>query len=74
MIRIVDYHAKVLVINYANRRVVLQYGKDQAQQVQAGPGVNLQALHVNDDVLIRTTEAVAIAVVPPGTQNVTPGS
>jgi hypothetical protein len=65
MIRTVDYHAKILVINRANRRVVLQFGKDQAQQVQAGPGVNLQALHMNDDVLIRTTEAIAIAVTSP---------
>ena len=67
MIRNVDYHAKVLVINYANRRVVLQYGTDQAQQVQVGPGVNLDAVHVNDDVFIRTTEAMAISVTPTGT-------
>ncbi len=65
MIRTVDYHARVLVINYATRRVVLQYGKDQAREVQAGPGVDLLAVHVNDDVFIRTTEAMAIAVVPP---------
>ena len=65
MIRTVDYHAKVLVIDQTTRRLVLQYGKDQAQQVQAGPGVNLQALHMNDDVLIRTTEAIAIAVTSP---------
>jgi len=64
MIRNVDYHAKVLVINYATRRVVLQFGKNQAQEIQAGPGVSLDAVHVNDDVYIRTTEALAIAVVP----------
>ena len=74
MIRNVDYHAKVLVIDYASRRVVLQWGKDQARQVQAGPGVNLLAVHVNDDVLIRTTEAIAIAVVPSAAQNNVPGS
>jgi len=62
------------VIDYATRRVVLQLGKDQAQQVQAGPGVNLLAVHVNDDVLIRTTEAIAIAVVPSAAQNTVPGS
>jgi len=65
MIRNVDYSAKILVLNYATRRVVLQYGKNQAQEVQVGPGVNLPALHVNDNVFIRTTEAIAIAVVPP---------
>lgn len=65
MIRNVDYNAKILVLNYATRRVVLQFGQNQAQEVQVGPGVNLQALHVNDDVFIRTTEAIAIAVVPP---------
>lgn len=65
MIRNVDYNAKILVLNYATRRVVLQYGQNQAQQVQVGPGVNLQDLHVNDNVFIRTTEAMAIAVVPP---------
>ena len=66
MIRNVDYNAKILVLDYASRRVVLQYGSDQAQEVQVGPGVNLQALHVNDDVFIHTTEAVAMAVTPPG--------
>ncbi len=65
MIRNVDYNAKILVLNRANCRVVLQYGQNQAQEVQVGPGVNLQALHVNDNVFIRTTEAIAIAVVPP---------
>jgi hypothetical protein len=65
MIRNVDYNAKILVLNYATRRVVLQYGQNQAQEVQVGPGVNLLALHVNDNVFIRTTEAIAIAVVPP---------
>ena len=66
MIRNVDYNAKILVLDYATRRVVLQYGENQAQEVQVGPGVNLQALHVNDDVFIRTTEAIAIAVKPSG--------
>jgi hypothetical protein len=65
MIRTVDYNAKVLDINYATRRVVLQYGKNDARRVTAGPEVNLTAVRVNDDVLIRTTEAVAIAVVNP---------
>jgi hypothetical protein len=64
MIRNVDYNAKILVLNYGTRRVVLQYGQNQAQEVQVGPGVNLQALHVNDNVFIHTTEALAIAVVP----------
>jgi hypothetical protein len=67
MIRNVDYNAKILVLDYATRLVVLQYGKDQARQIQVGPEVNLQELHVNDDVFIRTTEAIAIAVTPPGT-------
>jgi hypothetical protein len=66
LIRNVDYHAKILVLDYASRLVVLQYGKDQARQVQVGPEVNLQDLHVNDDVFIRSTEAMAIAVTPPG--------
>ncbi len=65
MIRNVNYNAKILVLNYATRRVVLQFGGNQAQEVQVGPGVNLQALHVNDNVFIRTTEAIAIAVVSP---------
>lgn len=65
MVRTVDYHAKVLVIDNATRRVVIQFGKKQARQVLAGPDVNLLAVHVNDDVLIRTTEAIAIAVVSP---------
>jgi len=69
MIRNVDYHGKILVLDYAARRVVLQYGKDQAQEVFVPPGVDLQILHVNDDVFIHTTEAMAIAVAPP-----TPGS
>jgi hypothetical protein len=72
MIRTVDYHDKVLAIDYATRRVVLQFGKDQAKQVQAGPGVNLLAVHVNDNVFIRTTEAIAIAVVPSGAQPAPP--
>jgi hypothetical protein len=65
MIRTVDYHAKILDINYATRRVVLQYGTNDAKRVTAGPEVDLTALRVNDDVLIRTTEAAAIAVVNP---------
>ncbi|HTY89407.1 MAG TPA: hypothetical protein VMB80_18300 [Candidatus Acidoferrum sp.] len=69
MIRNVDYNAKILVLDYATRRVVLQYGKDQAQEVFVPPGVNLQLLHVNDDVFVRTTEAIAIAVAPPGAAN-----
>ena len=72
MIRTVDYHAKILAVDYATHRVLLQYGKDSARQVQAGPGVNLPAVHVNDDVLVRTTEAVAIAVVPSGRQSTPP--
>jgi hypothetical protein len=74
MIRNVDYNARILVLNYATRMVVLQFGQDQAQQIQVGPGVNLPDLHVNDNVFIRTTEAMAIAVVPSGTPNVPPGS
>jgi hypothetical protein len=65
MIRNVNYNAKVLVLDYATRRVVLQYGKDEANEFQVGPGVNLQDLHVNDDVFIHVTEAMAIAVTPP---------
>jgi hypothetical protein len=65
MIRTVDYHARVLDINYATRRVLLQYGTDNAKSVTAGPGVDLTAVKVNDDVLIRTTEAAAIAVANP---------
>jgi hypothetical protein len=65
MIQTMDYHAKILVLNNETRQVVLQYGKGEAQEVQAGPDVNLQAVHVNDDVLIRVTEAIAIAVAPP---------
>lgn len=66
MIRDVDYHARILAIDYGTRRVVLQYGKDQAQQVQVGPGVNLQAVHVNDNVFIHSTQAISVAVAPPG--------
>jgi hypothetical protein len=65
MIRNVDYNAKILVLNNETRWVVLQYGKNQAQEVQVGPEVNLQELHVNDDVFIHATEAIAIAVAPP---------
>jgi hypothetical protein len=65
LIRNVDYNAKVLDVNYATRRVVLQYGTNTAKTVVAGPDVNLTAVMVNDDVLIRTTEAMAIAVVKP---------
>jgi hypothetical protein len=65
MIRNVDYNAKILTLDYATRRLVLQYGRNQAQEVQVGPGVNLDALHVNDNVFIHTTEAIAISVVTP---------
>jgi hypothetical protein len=66
MIRNVDYHAKILALDYDTRRVILQYGKNQAQDVLVPPGVDLQALHVNDEVFVRTTEAMAVAVTPPG--------
>lgn len=69
MIRNVNYNAKILVLDYATRRVVLQYGENQAQEVQVGPGVDLTILHVNDNVFIRTTEAIAIAVTQPGSSN-----
>jgi len=69
IIRNVDYNGKILVLDYATRLVVLQYGKDQARQIQVGPQINLQELHVNDDVYIRTTEAIAIAVTPPRSTN-----
>ena len=64
MIRTVDYHAQVMVINRANRRVLLRYGVNDTKSVQVDPGVNLSLVHMNDNVLIRTTEAMAIAVVP----------
>ena len=65
MIRNTDYNAKILVLDYASRRAVLQYGTNQAQEVFVPPGVDLQILHVNDDFFIRTTEDMAIAVTPP---------
>jgi hypothetical protein len=65
MIRTVDYHARILDINYATRRVLLQCGTNNAKSVTAGPGVDLTAVKVNDDVLIRTTDAMAIAVANP---------
>ena len=65
LVRTVDYNAKVLDVNYATRRVILQYGTNSAKTVVAGPNVDLTAVMVNDDVLIRTTEAMAIAVVKP---------
>jgi len=72
MIRNVDYNARILVLDYASRRVVLQSGTNQAQVVFAPPGVNLQILHVNDAVFIHTTEAMAIAVTTP--TSATPGN
>jgi hypothetical protein len=65
MVQTINYHAKILALNYETRQVVLKYGKDKAQEVNAGPDVDLQAVHVNDDVLILVTEAIAIAVAPP---------
>ena len=65
MIRTVNYNAKVLDVNYATRRVLLQYGANQAKGVDAGPDINLAGVQVGNDVLIKTTEAMAIAVVNP---------
>ena len=64
MIRTVDYHAQVLEVNNATRGVVLRYGVDEAKYVKADPGVNLALVQVNDFVFVRTTAAVAVAVVP----------
>ena len=64
MIRNVDYHATVMDVNTTSRGVVLHYGVGEAKYVVAGPGVNLSLIHVNDNVFIHTTEAVAISVVP----------
>ncbi len=69
MVRNVDYHAKILALDYVARQVVLQYGANQAQDVLVPPGVDLQILHVNDDVFIHTTEAMAITVTPPAAPN-----
>jgi len=57
-----DYNAKILDIDRENRHVVLQYGANQANVFNVGPSVNLDEVHVDDDVLVRATEAVAIAV------------
>ena len=52
IIRNVDYNAKILVLDYVTRLVVVEYGKNQARQIQVGPEVDLEELHVNDDVFI----------------------
>lgn len=65
MIDTVDYTARVLEVNYETRKVLLQCGPHDVKSVRAGPNVNLGLVNVNDDVQIRGTEAVAIAVVKP---------
>jgi len=57
-----DYNAKILDIDRESRHVILQYGTNQATTVNIGPNVNLADVNINDDVLVRATEAMAIMV------------
>lgn len=58
----IEVNAKVLDVNFETRRVLLQYGTNDAKSFQAGPTVDLTNIAVGDEVLIRGTEAMAIAV------------
>jgi hypothetical protein len=58
----IEVNAKVMDVDFDMRRVLLQYGTDQAKSFQAGPNVDLTNVAVGDEVLIRGTEAMAIAV------------
>ena len=57
-----DYNAKILDVDREMRQVLLQYGTNQAETVTLGPNINLAEVNVNDDVLVRATEAMAIVV------------
>lgn len=61
--RVSDLTARVEDIDYASRMVTLRGPGGRVEKMKVGPEVkNLEAVRRGDDVLVRHTEAVAVAV------------
>ena len=58
----VGFIAKVVSVDALNRRVTLQMADGTTQNVKVGPDINLVNVSPGDDVGVRVTRAVAIAV------------
>ena len=68
--RIVDsvgFIAKVVSVNAMKREVTLQTADGQTKTVKVSSDINLANVNPGDDVGVRATRAIAIAVTPPAT-------
>jgi len=65
MVSAVNVDAKVLDVDHAARRVILQYSPTQAKGVDVRPSVNLDDVAVGDTVLVRGTRSLSILVADP---------
>jgi len=61
-IETIDINAKVLDVDREARRVLLQYETSEAKSIKVGPNVDLTNVTIGDAVMIRGTEAMALAV------------
>ena len=62
IVNVINIDAKVLDVDLDSRRVILQYGANQAKSVPVRPSVDLSKVAVNDTVLIRGTQSISIMV------------
>jgi hypothetical protein len=62
MVDTVGFIAKVVNVDTANRMVTLQMADGKSQTVKVGPDINLANVSAGDDVGVRVTRAIAIAV------------
>ena len=65
IVNAVNINAKVLDVDRAARRVLLQYDPTQTKYVKVRPNVNLDNVAANDTVLVRGTETISILVSDP---------
>jgi hypothetical protein len=61
----VGFTAKVMKVDAEKREVTLQMADGQSKTVEVGPDINLANVKAGDDVGVRVTRAIAIAVEEP---------
>ncbi len=65
IISAININAKVLDVDYAARRVLLQYTPTQTRSVKVRPEVDLSQVAVNNTVLVRGTRSLSILIANP---------
>ena len=65
VVKAINVDAKVLDVDHAARRVLLQYSPTQTRSVKVRPSVDLSKVAVGDTVLVRGTQTISIMVANP---------